>query len=241
MILKLKFRVLVFIAFINLASYAQEVSVAHTKEPKYKTTNPDSLKLPINRSELIKLAQALNVTSEDSVKCDPLKIWYALTNPLTYKSTYKTARIWAAMDDEDPFLDAWSNSNEKRYTEVILFTYFFNPFLYMINVGNFDKVDPFLPDQLSRISASQKLSSHLINYSTITDQKISTRLALTKYEALLKKIGVSLLVMEPIKNSADLRLGQFYVIPVQEKFKPDAKRIFNKLGFKISEFRTIKK
>ena len=78
MILKLKFRVLVFIAFINLASYAQEVSVAHTKEPKYKTTNPDSLKLPINRSELIKLAQALNVTSEDSVKCDPLKIWYAL-------------------------------------------------------------------------------------------------------------------------------------------------------------------
>ena len=238
--LKLKLRLLVFLTFISLTSYAQEVAVALTEETTYKRTNPDSLKLPINRLELIKLAQALNVTSEDSVKCDPIKIWYALTNPLNYKSKYQKARVWVAMDDEDPFLGAWSNNTEKEYTSVILFTYFFSPFFYMISVEDFDEVDSSLPDRLSKVSASQKLSAQQINYSVIAEQKISSRVILTKYEALLRKTGISLLVMEPHKN-ADLLLGKFYIIPVQEKYQLNAKKVLTKLGFKISEFNSIKK
>lgn len=238
MTIKLKLLSFICFAIISLNSYAQQVAVATSKETTYKTTNPDSLKLPINKLELIKLAHAINVTAEDSTICDPLTIWYALTNPLSYKKTNKKARVWIAMDDEDPFLGAWSNADEKGFTTSILFSYFFNPFFYMIHVENFDKVDSFLPDKLSRISASQKLSAKQINYATITNQKISTRLALTKYETLLKKIGLSLLVIKPNFNSADLRSGNIYVIPVQEKFKSNAKQIFTKLGFQVSGFTT---
>src|SRR5688572_16710324 len=83
------------------------------QEPVYKTVNPDSSKLKINKTQLDSLSAWMNFTQQEIWGRHPKKIWMALTNPLKYNAEYSDTWCWSAGDYNNPVLANWSQMNEE--------------------------------------------------------------------------------------------------------------------------------
>lgn len=124
--------ILAFLSLLILSNTYAQIGIGVAEDPprvSYKTGNPDSTKLPLNRQEVYSLCSYLQPGAENpQITKEADKIWEALIDPVNFDSREEPNCSWMAGEDPKPILAIWSQTNEMEFTRKVLFKKFFCSF-----------------------------------------------------------------------------------------------------------------
>jgi hypothetical protein len=214
------------------------------KDPKYKNYKPSLKKLSLTKGDLGILCKALNLSKEDSIKCNVNKIWTAVTDPYSYDSIFRAARypeFWSRFNKT--FSSGWALHNEAEYERKVVLEGFFNPLIYAIYIAQIDDIYTPMMQVLPKLSAIRKLKEEFktINLPNIKTKKV--REVLHILNDSLHQHGYSLMIIHPQKgvNHKQFPFDEYNIISTARGYEKQLIRIFKNLGLKIEEFRSFKK
>ncbi len=210
-------------------------------DPKYKTYKPDTTKFRLTKKDLTTLCYALNLTKEDSLKCNVNKIWLALTDPFICDSIYRITRmdLWGKYNK--PLSSGWTLSNEVQYAQKIVLEGFFNPLIYAMYLPNLDKTYQSLSIEVSKLSAVRWLKEQAkpIKFPDLKEKK--ARQVIFLVADSLKQYGYTLMIIHPKRGThyEKFPYDVYNIISLRKGFEKDIIRIFKNLGLKIEELSYI--
>jgi hypothetical protein len=212
-------------------------------DPKYKTYKPDSTKFRLTKKDLTTLCYALNLSKEDSLKCNVTKIWLALTNPFIFDSSYMDTRmtVWGKYNNK--LSSGWTATTELEYVKKVLLEGFFNPLIYAASFPELDRTYSWLSKEISNLSAVRGLKEQLKTIKLPDLKEKTVRQVFFSISDSLKKQGFTLMVIHFKKEPSDklFPFDTYNYISVLQGYEKEVTRIFKNLGLKIEDLKTLKK